>query len=109
MEDTYDIHDDLYCPKCRHSPLHSRDCTNIFCEDGYIEDFVDDLEIPGTGYEVKCDECKGTGVEFWCPHCGANLSGNKALQKQFKELNDAEDYFYKMDELDGLNDIDNEE
>ena len=44
MEDTYDIHDDLYCPKCKHSPLHSRSCTNLFCEDGYIEDFADDLE-----------------------------------------------------------------
>jgi len=40
-----------------------------------MEEFLDDLEIEGTGYEVKCPECKGTGVEWWCPNCGENLSG----------------------------------
>ena len=86
MED-YEIDSDVHCPKCNHSPLHYRDCTN-WCEDGYFEDFVDDLEIPGTGYEVICPECKGTGVEWWCPNCGANLSGNQQLQRQFEELNE---------------------
>lgn len=73
MED-YEVDYDVYCPKCSHSPLHSRACSN-WCEDGYLEEFIDDLEIPGTGYEIKCPECKGTGVEWWCPNCGENLSG----------------------------------
>ena len=41
MEDTYDIHDDVYCPKCKHSPLHSRSCTN-WCDEGYFDESEDD-------------------------------------------------------------------
>jgi len=93
----YEIESDLSCPDCGHSPLHSRDCTNIFCEDGYIEEFLDDVEIPGTGYEVKCPECKGTGVERWCPKCGANLSGDKRLDKQFREIERIDDDYYKSE------------
>ena len=73
MED-YEVDYEVHCPKCQHSPLHHRSCTN-WCEDGYLEEFADDIEIEGTGYEVKCPECKGTGVEWWCPSCGENLSG----------------------------------
>lgn len=90
MEDDYEVDYDVYCPKCKHSPLHNRSCTNFYCEDGYIEEFLDDIEIPGTGYEVECDDCKGTVVEWWCPKCGTNLSKNKELSKQFKELHDDE-------------------
>jgi len=95
MED-YEIETDVYCPKCGHSPLHSRDCTNIFCEDGYTEDFLDDVEIPGTGFEIKCDECKGTGVERWCPNCGENLSGNKDVSKQFAKLKEEEEKYHRF-------------
>lgn len=71
----YDIESDLTCPKCGHSPLHSRYCTN-WCDDGYHDEYDDDPInfIPGESL-IPCQECKGTGVERWCPGCGANLSG----------------------------------
>ena len=93
--EVYEIETEVHCPKCGHSPLHSRDCQN-WCEDGYLEYFLDDLEIPGTGYEVKCPECKGTGVERWCPNCGTNLSGNKEVSKQFAELQEEEEKYYRF-------------
>lgn len=88
MEDTYDIHDDLYCPKCKYSPLHSRSCTN-WCDEGYFDESEDDPINFMPGEELReCPECKGTGVEWWCPKCGTNLSGNKKLSDQFKQLDD---------------------
>lgn len=76
MED-YDIEDNVSCPKCGHSPLHSRDCIN-FCEEGFIDESDDDPInfFPGES-ERACYECKGTGIERWCPSCGENLSGVK--------------------------------
>jgi hypothetical protein len=95
MED-YEIEPEVHCPKCGHSPLHSRHCSNWDCDDGYIEDFLDDLEIPGTGYEVKCPECNGTGVERWCPNCGANLSGDKDVSRQFAKIAEEEEKYHRF-------------
>lgn len=89
MED-YEIEFDATCPKCNHSPLHSRTCIN-WCDDGIIEDFLDDVEIEGTGYEKKCPECKGTGVELWCPNCGENLSGQPVYDQDYEENQRAAD------------------
>lgn len=52
MNDYYKEYD-LHCPDCGASPLHYRHCI-YGCDDGYLERFYDDAEIPGTGYEVKC-------------------------------------------------------
>jgi rubredoxin len=92
MED-YDIDNEVHCPKCGHSPLHNRFCTNFFCEDGYIDESEDDPInfMPGES-ERACPECKGTGVEWWCPKCGTNLSGNRSLREQFEKLNEEENY-----------------
>lgn len=75
--DDYEIDDECSCPKCGRNPIHRRDCTN-FCNEGYFDESDDDPInfSPGESYE-KCPECNGTGVEVWCPHCGANLSGVK--------------------------------
>lgn len=75
MSEDYEIDYENSCPKCGHSPIHCRDCTN-FCDEGYFDESEDDPInfYPGES-ERKCEECKGTGVEIWCPHCGANLSG----------------------------------
>ena len=71
IEQDYDLH----CLKCGHSPINNRDCGEFDCEDGFKEVFFDDIQIEGTGDIVACHECKGTGVEWWCPSCGENLSG----------------------------------
>ena len=98
MED-YEIEFDATCPKCNHSPLHSRTCQN-WCDDGIIEEFLDDIEIEGLGYEKKCPECKGTGVEWWCPNCGENLSGQNEKFGQDYEDNqrDADDIVNEMND-----------
>jgi len=69
----YEI-DDLYCPKCQCN-TNSRDCEN-WCEDGFHDESEEDYCEPGT-IMVKCEECRGTGIERWCPQCGENLSGHK--------------------------------
>jgi hypothetical protein len=70
----YETDDTRECPKCGHSPIHSRECTN-FCENGYFDESDDDPInfVPGESLE-PCRECKGTGFEIWCPGCGKNLS-----------------------------------
>ena len=76
MSEDYDIIDGP-CPKCGADYLHSRHCNNLFCEDGFIDESeYDPINfMPGELVE-KCGECNGTGVELWCPSCGANLSGH---------------------------------
>jgi hypothetical protein len=75
MSTDYEIDHDGQCPKCGHSPVHYRDCIN-WCEEGYFDESDEDFLLPGSSM-VKCPECRGTGVETWCPHCGENLSGVK--------------------------------
>jgi len=70
----YEINNDVECPYCFHSPLHNRGCTNL-CDNG----FFDAIEIDPINHNrresiIPCQECKGTGTEWWCPQCGANLS-----------------------------------
>lgn len=71
----YEIDSELHCCKCGHSPLHFIDCNNFDCDEGFVEEFFDDMEIEGMGVFLKCPQCKGTGVIWWCPKCGENLSG----------------------------------
>ena len=72
----YDILYDCFCPKCGHSPIHSRDCTALFCDEGYIDESEDDPIncTPGNEFTM-CKECKGTGFQQWCPSCGQDVSG----------------------------------
>lgn len=69
----YDLDYEGECPKGRHSPIHYKDCSN-FCEDGYIDESEDDPInfMPGESLH-PCSDCRGTGVEVWCPGCGAKL------------------------------------
>lgn len=86
MDDDYEF-DDLTCPKCGHSPLHSRTCSNLCCDDGYIDEYDDDPInfMEGESF-YKCNECKGTGIIRWCPKCGKDLTGHK--------FPDEDDYAY---------------
>lgn len=70
--DDYNI-DDLECPKCG-ANTHSRNCSEIMCEDGSIDESEEDYLPPGSCI-VLCETCKGTGIERWCPKCGEDLSG----------------------------------
>lgn len=81
---------DRECPHCNHSPLHYRDCAELMCEHGAIDVSDEDYLEPGSSYEV-CSECKGTGVEWWCPKCGENLSGH-----DFDDNDDDEEYFIQQ-------------
>lgn len=75
MED-FDQDFELNCPKCGHSPLHNRDCSELFCDDGLIDESnYDPINCMEGESLFTCPECKGTGVEWWCPNCGENLSG----------------------------------
>lgn len=84
MDLEYEIDHDSNCPKCGHSPMHSRDCNN-FCTDGFKDEYDDDPInfLPGECL-IPCNECNGTGVEIWCPGCGENLSGKLELLERKK-------------------------
>jgi hypothetical protein len=77
----YEIDYDLTCPHCG-SNTRYRDCSNFLCEDGRMND-----SDPLWPEEEVCEECKGTGIERWCPGCGENLSGYK-----FPEIEEELDY-----------------
>jgi hypothetical protein len=87
----YNIEYEESCSKCGHSLIHSRKCSEINCEDGVIDESEEDYLKPGSAM-VTCDECKGTGVERWCPACGENLSGTTNL-----DLDDPDDGFEDED------------
>lgn len=65
------------CPQCNHSPVRFRTCSNIHCNDGYEDMYEDDpINHPEPDEDlIECDDCKGTGIETWCPNCGKDLSG----------------------------------
>jgi hypothetical protein len=75
MSDDYQ-YDDCECPKCGHAPTHSRDSQN--CDEmNEVCVCIDDLCrgsgecIHGDGMD-PCPECAGTGIQRWCPKCGAD-------------------------------------
>ena len=68
MED-YELSDES-CPKCGHSPTHTRDCNR--CEEGEIDVSEDNYEPEGTSF-MNCSVCLGKGYEHWCPECGHDL------------------------------------
>lgn len=78
--DDYEI-DSLLCPKCRNQ-VNSRDCDSCN-EFGEVSECCDDLCqeecIHGDGM-VECRDCRGTGIQRWCPSCGADYY--MALNKQ---------------------------
>lgn len=69
MSDDYDL-DDLPCPACGHWPTRSRNCPN--CDEGWIDRYEEDPLWYSPGEEEMCQECSGTGLQRWCPECGAD-------------------------------------
>ena len=74
MDDDYEVDCEISCPKCGHTSTHSRECTEIGCEDGFINRYEEDPMWYDEDDEEICPECHGTGIERWCPSCGADLS-----------------------------------
>ena len=85
----YEQDHELSCPKCNHSPLCFRDCAELMCDDGLMDDCDDDPInfMPGESTHL-CPECRGTGIEWWCPNCGENLSGKISSLEQDDNLQD---------------------
>lgn len=93
MED-YELLYECSCPKCGHSPIHQRDCSNLMCQDGFEDEYDDDPInfYPGESI-ISCNECKGTGFQTWCPNCGKDLTGyefqsdHDEIEKPFENPN----------------------
>jgi predicted RNA-binding Zn-ribbon protein involved in translation (DUF1610 family) len=66
--------DERPCPKCGHPYTHWRECTEIGCDEGYIDRYDGDPinYSEGALYE-RCQTCRGQGHLRWCPSCGADL------------------------------------
>lgn len=62
---------DEACPHCGSDEIRWRHCEVIGCDDGYIDmhEYDDPLWFD-EGETEMCRECRGTGVEQWCPKCG---------------------------------------
>lgn len=67
------------CPNCNHSPLHGRDCLNLYCIDGTVDMHDLDPEFFPPNLIGECENCKGTGYNLWCPECGTDLEGNEEV------------------------------
>lgn len=86
-EPDYDIDFETSCPKCNRSPIHSRSCPEILCQGGMIDESDEHYCTEGT-VMVCCQECNGTGRHVWCPHCGADLSGENVYQNDDQNENE---------------------
>jgi hypothetical protein len=76
--DDIDFHDGCYCPKCGNE-CRSRDCGNMFCDEGYVDEYEDDPLWFDPGDESECGECHGTGIERWCSECGWQWHGENLV------------------------------
>ena len=65
----YEISDQA-CPHCGHDETRTRDCDNLGCEGGWLDDYADDPTWFEPGDCSRCSECRGAGFYHWCPHCG---------------------------------------
>ena len=69
----YEVDDEAVCPHCQHSPTYWRRCN--MCEDGWIDEYeTDPINYAEGEFQTRCRDCFGSGIESWCPGCGANLS-----------------------------------
>jgi hypothetical protein len=92
-DDDYDFDDDeeiddLACPACGHHETRSRDCQECN-EVNEVCDCIDDM-CQGSGYCIHgdgmsiCRDCNGSGIERWCPKCGANYWQAQAAAERRK-------------------------
>lgn len=73
--DDYVFDLDGACPRCGEQELRWRDCDQIGCEDGFIDEHDDDPVNFAPGEEsYMCEECFGTGSQKWCSKCGLDIT-----------------------------------
>ncbi len=62
------------CPHCGCSPICWRHCTEIGCEEGFMDESDNDPinYVPGE-LLYRCSECNGAGNVTWCPECGKDI------------------------------------
>lgn len=82
MSQFVEIHSDSVCPNCGHNELRSKDCDNLFCENGGIDEYeYDAINFAPGEVVIVCEECKGTEVIIWCPKCLGNFSGQDVIKE----------------------------
>jgi len=90
--DDYDIIDEA-CPKCGHNPTHVRGCLVVGCEDGMINLYDEDPIFFAPGEYQPCRECHGTGVDWWCPECGADCEIEERRKSARPDRKGGEEWF----------------
>lgn len=73
-EPDYEVNFESPCPACGNASTHWRRCSELSCDDGFLDEYEDDLVNYAPGDYVACGNCKGTGIEHWCPACGADVN-----------------------------------
>ncbi len=72
--DDYDI-DDRDCPKCGSGVTHFCVCDELYCVDGFYDEYeIDPINLVPGEELTECSECSGSGFQWWCPSCGTDLS-----------------------------------
>ena len=60
---------DEYCPNCG-AVMHIRGCSELYCENGYVNRYEEDPLWYDEDDCEQCEECHGMGYQEWCPKCG---------------------------------------
>ncbi|MDJ1494182.1 hypothetical protein QNI19_14660 [Cytophagaceae bacterium DM2B3-1] len=79
------------CPHCGEEAVRWRNCDNILCDDGSVDNALDNEEdflLEGVSFST-CPECKGKGIIHWCASCGREIDYPDAedLDDEFLETN----------------------
>lgn len=82
--DDYEI-EDCPCPHCGNEHLHVKSCDVIGCEDGYIDEYLEDpINFAPGDSERECMDCHGTGWLRWCPACGKDVILDETVTHHFR-------------------------
>lgn len=66
-------YDETPCPRCGETPTKRRYCSELGCEDGWIDLYDEDPNFYMPGEQHACPECHGCGVVRWCGVCGYEI------------------------------------
>ena len=64
----------IRCPKCGSEPVLRKNCHELHCENGYIDEYDNDpINFAMGEIEYPCPECEGSGQIVWCRSCGHQI------------------------------------